>query len=193
MKSGLKLLFFIIALSPAFCLGQQTVFVTEEGSNEKEPKIKKHIFSQIGFSIPIQSNPNFGKYYGTKRDDNRLIPDGVCLNVGLGMHYRKWVGVSINTGIDWRIKHKLVSAPVYGSVMFNPQIGYTGIYAEYGLGTAFALGRWDLSGLYQKYKLGLILDNEICIFIDLSRYGYPLHGYSEIGSFSIGMSILSLE
>ena len=158
---------------------QDTVFIiAEEDPDEKESLFEKeYVFSQIGLSFLF-----------TKGDVS-----GFGVNAGIGLHHNKWIGVSINSDVDWLGTQKLFTIPVYGSIMFNPQIDDTTIYGEVGLGQAFAIGRGDLSGFYQKYKIGLLLHNEICIFAQASVYGFRHHEFKQMGCVGLGMSILSLE
>jgi hypothetical protein len=108
-------------------------------------------------------------------------------------HLKKWVALSANTGVDWRIKQKLVSVPVYAALTLNPHFNKeTSVMLQAGLGHAFAIGRGDLSGTYQKYRAGIFF-NDILIFADASMFGFPLEDTPEMGSFTLGISLLNFN
>ncbi len=100
--------------------------------------------------------------------------------------------MGINTGIDARIKSKLVAVPVYATVTLNPHFGGdASVLFQYGYGHAFALGRGSLSGAYSKYKLGVHIDNDILVYLDVSIIDFPLNDYNRVGSFSLGIDLLN--
>lgn len=169
-----------------------TFFQVSAQENKKStPFSEKSTFTQFEITIPLKGNDTYGEIddYGT-RSDYMLVPDGISSKFGYGIHHNKWVGISIHSGIDWKITPKLVSVPVYGQITLNPRIGEeTGILLQLGLGKSFALGRGDLSGTYHKIRLGLS-DSDLALFIDVSSHGFSIRG-TEMGSFSIGISLFS--
>ncbi|WP_294823848.1 hypothetical protein [uncultured Flavobacterium sp.] len=190
-------------LSCLCCFGQvddekkETVFITYSEPGDKPAA--EFIFGQLSVSVPIRANPytdEIREYYaqtGTEYKPSVLdyvIPNGVSANIGFGVHYKSWVGISANTGIDWLATEKLVYAPVYGSILFTPQLwDETNIYMQAGYGWSYAIGRGNLSGFYQKYRLGLLFDNTSSVFLDFSTSDFPIYEYKYAGSFSIGVAI----
>ena len=197
-----KLLLALLMLCSPFAFAQKpdTVFTTYSDPNEKEAKPQPY-FLQVSLSIPIRANPySTDETYndnGTVNDpENKptvldyIIPDGLGAHIGYGLQLKSWVGISANTGIDWMASEQLVSAPVYGSIFFNPQIWEEyNITLQAGVGKAFALGRGNLSGTYQKYRLGFIQDNHGSLYLEANSYDFPIHGRGSAGNISIGLSL----
>lgn len=177
-------------LASATSFAQDTVYQTFSSPEEKEHGI---LFTQVVLSVPFNLNPNRGNYDPvTEESEPWFIPDGISVHGGAGIHLKKWVGLSVNTGIDWRIRQKLVSAPVYGMLTVNPHFNKdTSVLLQAGFGQAYALGRGNLNGTYQKYRLGIMFDDDMCIFIDGSLFGYPLKDIRETGTFTIGFSLFT--
>jgi hypothetical protein len=183
----------------------ETIFqTTNEGA---EPDGEKHYFGQFSLSVPIRANPYRDDY--DYQDDNGdgvideeeqkfsaldyIYPDGLSLQYGMGLHYHKWIGISANFGIDWIATGKLVTVPLYGAVFLSPKIWEsTNLYLQAGLGHTFALGRGDLSGTYQKYRLGLDFESEIILYLEVNRYGFNLYDMDTAGSISLGISITGM-
>ncbi|MFL9844576.1 hypothetical protein [Flavobacterium rhizosphaerae] len=169
----------------------ETIFVTEYSAQDKaSPQI---FFTQISLSIPFRSNP--AKDEVENYDDTEptvldyFLPDGIGLNYGIGIHFKSWIGLSANTGIEWIGSEKLVSAPVYGSVIFIPRFFEdTNLYMQAGYGYAFALGRGNLSGTYAKARLGLAGEMQ-ALYVEVTGNNFNMHGKSTIGSFSIGVTL----
>ena len=146
-------------------------------------------FSQFEITIPLKGNDTYGEIDGNGNRSNYLIvPDGISSKFGYGIHHNKWIGISIHSGIDWKITPKLVAVPVYGQFTFNPKIGNeTGILFQVGMGKSYAIGRGNLSGNYHKIRLGLS-DSDLSLFIDVSSHGFQIRG-NDMGSFSVGISL----
>ena len=179
----------------------ETVFITKSDPNEKVVG-DQHTFTQFTLSVPLRGNPEADEIEDIKNEYasrgeqyeptvlDYVLPNGLSAHGGYGLHFRSWIGISANAGIDWIATEKIVSAPVYGSIVFNPQIwDETSVYLQAGYGRAFALGRGSLSGEYYKYRIGLGNDNDVSLFIDLSRNKFALHDLKEINVISIGISI----
>jgi len=198
-----------LLLTCTFCLHAQnkkpeTIFTTI--NEDQEPEGEKHYFGQFSLSIPIRSNP-YRDEYNTYTDTNGngitdesereytvldyIWPDGVSLHYGAGVHYKKWIAISANTGIDWLVTGKLVSVPVYASLYFSRQIWEsTNVVLQGGYGYTFALGRGNLGGAYQKYRIGLGFDNESIFYIEANMYGFNLYDMKPAGSLCLGISII---
>jgi hypothetical protein len=197
LQRSLCLTVFCLLFS-SFC-NAQTVFITSEKEIKKDPnelgeyEKTRPVYTQAAFSFPLSINPEFGEPTGFEDEKEPFfLPDGLSAHAGAGVHYRGWIGVGMNVGIDWKLNQKLVSAPVYASVFLNPHFNETtSFFLQGGYGRAFALGRGELNGIYQKYRVGILSDN-LLIFADLNLFGYGLHGTKEMGSLSIGVSLMDL-
>ncbi|OIQ21676.1 MAG: hypothetical protein BM557_02440 [Flavobacterium sp. MedPE-SWcel] len=170
-----------------------TTTVTEPKKKEKKKKRSFAPFIQMAYSIPFNTIPEKDKnspYYEEGDDSSDFnIPDGIGVHFGYGMFYNSWIGISADTGIDFIGSQKLVSAPVYGTLTLTPFQSKKGeLLLQASLGHAFALGRGNLSGTYQKYRIGgRVLKNGIYIYFEANIYGFPIYEYKEAGSFSIGI------
>lgn len=184
----------------------ETIFkVTNE---DVKPDGEKHYFGQFSLSVPIRSNPYRDEYYSYTDDNGNgaldagernysaldyVWPDGLSIHYGMGLHYKKWVGISANAGIDWLATGKLVTTPVYAALFFSPQFwDTTNLYLQAGYGYTFALGRGNLGGTYEKYRAGLNFDNDLVLYLEVNRYGFPLYDMNPAGSVCIGASITGL-
>jgi hypothetical protein len=198
MKSASKIFYTLMLLLSAFTYGQEnTVFITKSEPEDKPSP--DYIFTQISISVPVRGNPysneiraeyeaQGAEYKSTVLD--YVIPNGLSLHGGMGVHLKSWVVVSANTGIDWIATEKLVSAPVYGSFMFIPQIWEEpNILLQAGYGRAFAIGRGNLSGEYRKFRFGLIFDNHVSIYADWSQNDFVLHELKSVTPISVGIAV----
>lgn len=151
---------------------------------------EKTTFTQFELTIPLKGNDTYGEVDNNgNRSDYRFIPDGISTKFGFGIHFEKWVGLSLHSGIDWKITPKLVSTPVYAQITLNPLLGdETRLLVQAGYGHSFAIGRGNLNGKYYKARLGVTTGDDLGIFIDVSTYGFAVKG-TEIGSFSLGICI----
>lgn len=186
----------IFLLIVSYGYSQETVFITSEAKEDKEKKSlfgEAGAFSNFAVSVPIRGNdPNYIS------DDNSdrpwFLPDGINLHGGFGVHTTQTIALSANAGLDGLISEKLVAAPVYASLILNPKIGdETSIYAQAGIGWAFALGRGNLSGLYQKYRLGIANGDHIGFFAEVNAYGFGIYSPNQIYSFNIGIALFNFE
>ena len=197
-----KTIFALFLLSAqVFAQNSKTVFITRSEPDEKEAGLTP-FFRMASLSIPLRGNPYRDNatldYEGNPVINNNersssglsfFIPDGLSAQGGYGLHLKTWVALSANTGIDWMATEQLVTVPVYGSLIFNPQIWEEyNVYLQFGAGHAFALGRGDLSGPYQKYRIGLSKYNEGSFYIEANRYNFPIHGMANTGNISIGFA-----
>jgi hypothetical protein len=196
LRTSLLSTLFLLLLS-SFCRAQ-TIFVTSEEEIKKRPEegIYEHgrpVFAQAAFSFPLAVNPDHGEPTGYEDEkESFFLPDGLSAHVGAGVHYRGCVGVGMNVGLDWKLNQKLVSAPVYVSLFLNPHFNeYDSAFFQAGYGRAYALGRGDLHGVYQKYRVGFLSDG-LLIFAEANLYGYGLNNIKEMGSISFGISFLDL-
>ena len=180
-------LFYLLLLYCQFGFAQGVI----DSKDIREEK-SEHTFIQFHFSVPIRANQYAGEidpYSGEK--EPWFLPDGISGRIGIGIHYDKWIGAGINTGIDWKGNDCLVVAPVFASLRFSPQVGEeTRITADAGYGKSFALGRSALVGNFKKISLGIESEDGYGLYIELCQYGFSLNGIEKVGSFSIGISYL---
>jgi len=196
MRSSLKLLVFVAFFVSPFCYTQEkqkpTVFITTDDKPEDKKVYEgRGLFSQFSGAIYFVGNKNAGKRIeGSDDTESAFLPDGLKAHAGFGAHLKEWTGISVNGGIDYQINPKLVFTPVYGTVFLNPHFGMDSSFVlEAGYGWAFALGRGDLSGFYQKYRLGYMNSDRISIFIEYNQMGFTYNDYKLVGGISIGLSI----
>lgn len=182
----------------SLCFGQETVFITSENFKTEEEKYEgSFYYTQIGFSIPIIVNneEDYEDQYYQDDDESfwdQFELDGISINAGAGVHFKKWVALGIGTGLDCRINAKLVAVPVYGVLTFNPHFnGDSSFLLQYSYGHSFALGRGDLSGPYQKYKLGIHFDNYTLVYLDVSVIDIPVSNFKNVQSISIGLDLMN--
>lgn len=169
-----------------------TLFFTFTGlSQEINKPLSFDHFTQFEVSIPLQGNKNRGEVYHDGRSNNSwFLPDGINANFGYGLHYKQWLGLSVNSGIGMKLSEKLVVAPVFANFRIMPKIAdETRLGIDVGYGQSFALGRGNLNGDFKRIKLNLESD-ELQFFIEVLSYGIRLNNNSQ-GSISIGVALVS--
>lgn len=197
MKSLHKLYFIVLlAVSYGYAQDGTTVFVTGEVKDVKKEKTplfgEAAAFSNFTFSLPFKANENYDRY--DDYDDSWFLPDGITFHGGFGVHTTRTIAVSANAGIDGLISSKLVAAPVYGSLLLNIKFNDdTTMYAQAGIGKAFALGRGDLSGLYQKYRIGFSNGEHLGFFAEVNYYGFSVYDTKQLGTFNLGISLFNFN
>lgn len=175
----------------------QTVYITRDiiDTKERRPLFGKvRTFSNFSFSAPFRANPEYGTNDPNGNSGTWFIPDGLNIQGGFGLHTTQTLALSINSGIDGLITPKLVAVPVYGSLLINPAINEDStLYIQIGVGQAFALGRGDLSGLYQKYRLGVTNSDKLGVFIEANYYGFGLYDIKQVSSINLGISLFNFN
>jgi hypothetical protein len=153
----------------------------------------KNTYVQFDVTLPLKGNPDREEVDPyTKEKGTWFVPDGIGSKIGYGIHYNKWVGIGIHTGLEWKWTDKLVVAPVFANFRLSPKIGEeTRITLQLGLGKTIALGRGDLIGEYKKISLGIQTSDDFLLFIEVSGYGIPINNQKETGSLSLGISLNS--
>lgn len=161
----------------------------------QEAKIEKTsdftTFSQFEVAIPLVGNPNRNENINQETTDRSwFIPDGISSKFGYGIRHKKWIGVSVHSGIDWKATYKLVAVPVYGNFRLSTALGSDyRITAQAGFGKGFALGRGNLTGNYTRVSLGFETDEDFIFFIEGSSYNFKLKNENSIGLISFGIAL----
>jgi hypothetical protein len=84
----------------------------------------------------------------------------------------------------------MIATPFFFNLRIMPKFGEeTRLGIELGLGHAFALGRGNLSGTFQRAKLGLESD-DFQIFLQVVSDGFRIPNNSQ-GSLCLGISLLT--
>lgn len=198
MKFQLQHKLLLAVLLAGFYGHAQTVFITREipDTKEKRPLFgETGIFSNFSFSLPFRANPEYGTNDPYNENSGTwFIPDGINFQGGFGIHATKTIALSINSGIDGLITPKLVAVPVYASLIINPHLNEdTSLFFQAGVGHAFALGRGDLSGVYQKYRLGVGDTEGIGFFIEANYYGFGLGNLKQVSTINLGISLFNFN
>lgn len=201
MKSLHKyFLLLLLCASYGFSQDGSTVFITKEIKDEKKEKKsffgEAGVFSNFSISVPFRVNTERGTNDPDTGETSEywFLPDGINFHGGFGVHSTETFALSINTGIDGMITPKLVAVPVYASLLVNPRFGDESTMAlQYGIGRAFALGRGDLSGLYQKYRLGFTNGDKMGFFIEANYYGFGLRDIRQVSTINLGICLFNFE
>jgi hypothetical protein len=183
MKHNFHLLLLLICFSS---------FAQEIKDSEQIEKPKtKRTFLQFDASIPFAANIHRGETYADgSKNTTWFLPNGFSGKFGFGIQQNKWIGVSLHTGIDWKINEKLVAVPLFGNLRISPLIGEaTRLTLQAGYGKGFALGRGNLVGTYQKYSIGIENDEDTMIFAEISGYDFKINNNTATYSFSLGIAL----
>lgn len=75
---------------------------------------KKFTYTQFDVTVSIKGNPDrdLEDPY-THEKGSWFLPDGLGSKFGYGIHYKKWIGLGIHSGINWEWTDKLVVVPVF--------------------------------------------------------------------------------
>jgi hypothetical protein len=156
---------------------------------KSKPLSENGQFIMFDITVPLRGNETYGEIdENGNRSDYWFLPDGIGAKIGYGIHFSEWIGLSLNTGFDVVAQQKLFSVPVYASIVLTPRINDDlSLFLQYGFGKSFAIGRGNLSGYYNKFRVGL--GDEIIIFADVSVNGFGVRNIENSGSFSLGLTI----
>jgi hypothetical protein len=142
----------------------------------------------------LRLNPDYGKTNDS--DENKetyLLPDGVSLHAGLGVHIDQTLAFTLNSGFDWHVDAGLFSVPIYASALLNLTVADgQSILLQYGYGHAFAIAHGDISGTYQKFRLGYCLDI-VGIFAEINSYGYAWKDAPKMTAINLGFLVSIFE
>lgn len=200
MKSLLRIL--VLTLTISLCHAQdKTVFITSEEGFKKKDKDRAGLFDEAGLlttfsgSMSFKFNPNRGTTDPDtgETDDNWFVPNGLGIHGGLGIHTTQSIALTINTGIDGKLESKLIAVPVYASLLLNPTINDSSLFFQIGMGQAFALGRGNLSGFYQKYRIGIADEEGLGFFAELNLYGFDTYSTQQLATLNIGVVLFKFD
>lgn len=186
MKARILTVFVFLATTRLFA--QDDVIVINADADPKP----RNTWSYVKFDIstPLRDNP-----YRDEVDPETgetgywFLPDGLSGRVGFGYNFNDFFTIGGATGIDWKSSHKIVTMPVFAEARLSPRVGdEIRLYLTGGFGHAFAIGRGNLSGNFQKYAIGIGNDEGSFFFIELSVYDFPIHEMPLYGSLSLGVS-----
>ncbi|MFY7740102.1 MAG: hypothetical protein ACOVQC_06260 [Flavobacterium sp.] len=157
---------------------------------KSKPLSENGQFFIFDISVPFRGNETYGEIdENGNRSDYWFLPDGFGAKFGYGIHFSEWIGLSLNTGFDVVAQQKLFSVPVYASIVLTPSVSSeSSILLQYGFGKSFAIGRGNLSGYYNKFRIGFG-DEEFLFFADLSLNGFNVRNIENTGSISLGLTI----
>ncbi|MFC4816275.1 MULTISPECIES: hypothetical protein [unclassified Flavobacterium] len=126
----------------------------------------------------------------TEDDESKplFIPNSLGLKYGVGLQKNKWLGISVNTGIDIRLKLKLVAVPVFGNLRLSPffRDEKSRIALNLGYGRGYAIGRGDMQGRYRRINLSFESYDDVGLLIELSEYNFNFNNKTSTVIFSIG-------
>ncbi|MES2485948.1 MAG: hypothetical protein V4581_08405 [Bacteroidota bacterium] len=195
-------LFVLFLFTLAAHAQNRTVYVVKNDSLAKpSPKTdgdsffdNLNPFAQFAGSIPLRYNPEYGNTNTSNGDAaTYFLPDGLSMHGGMGFHIGQTLAFTANSGFDWHIETGLFSVPVYGSAILN--IRYSdeeSILLQYGYGRAFAIGHGNLSGGYQKFRVGYVIDI-LGIFAEINNYGYAWKDAPTMSSINFGVQLFVFE
>jgi hypothetical protein len=154
---------------------------------------KKFTYTQFDITVAFTGNPNRDEMDPyTNKKQSFFIPDGIGSKIGYGIHFKKWIGLGIHSGLNWEWSSKLVVAPVFANLRLSPKISdETRITLQLGLGKASALGHGNLIGDYKKVSLGFQTSDDLLIFIELNHYTIPIKREPDSGNISLGIALIS--
>ena len=154
---------------------------------------KKFTYTQFDITVSIKGNPDRDvEDQYTHKKGSWFLPDGLGAKFGYGIHYKKWIGLGIHSGINWEWTDKLAVVPVFANFRLSPLLGDdTRITLQLGLGKAIALGRGDLTGDYKKISLGIQTSDDIILFVELNNYSFPINNQRDSGNISLGLSLIT--
>lgn len=169
------------------------VGLSQEYNSPTDKTKISHFYTQFDFAIPIKGNPNRNDDYinGVENTNkNWFIPDGLSAKIGYGIQQNRWIGLSFNTGIDWKGTEKFVAVPIYANFRISPAISQESrITLQLGYGKGFTLGRGNLSGEYKKVSLGIETESDLIIFIEVADYKIKVGQFNSVGCVSLGIAL----
>lgn len=147
-------------------------------------------YLKLDVSTPLRENPYRDEIDPVTGETGYwYVPDGISARIGIGYNFRDFFTIGATTGIDWKAAHAIVTVPVFAEARLSPLVGDDlRLYLAGGYGRAFAIGRGNLSGEFQMYRLGLGNDEGSYFFVEFAIYGFTIHEMPRYGSISLGIS-----
>jgi hypothetical protein len=169
---------------------KDSIVLATPAKNKKGFLDKLHPFRQLSLSTSLRLNPIYGKTNNSNNDAGAFfLPDGISLHAGMGYHINQTFALTASTGVDWNIGTKLFNVPVYASALFNISVADgQSMLLQYGAGYNVAIGQGNLSGVYQKFRVGYVFDI-LGIFAEINNYGYPFKDAPTMATLNLGVQV----
>ncbi|WP_136667192.1 hypothetical protein [Flavobacterium sp. H122] len=192
MKNRFLLLFFLLS---SLAFSQDTSLYGSTLQDSIKPKYERTrpispVFKQFEITTSLSINDEDDDPY-TEEDESKplFIPNSLGVKYGFGLQKNKWLGISFNTGIDIRLKQKLVAVPLFANLRLSPffrdEQGRLVINLGYGRG--YAIGRGDMQGRYRRINLSFEGPENIGLLVELSDYGFHFNNKPSNVLFSLGV------
>lgn len=89
-----KILIFMLFFSYSSYSQEETI---------KEDEINPTFFQfDLSFPLKVNTNRNDPNY----KNNSWFLPDGLSAKFGYGLQHKKWIGLSLHSGIDWKGNEK---------------------------------------------------------------------------------------
>ncbi len=187
----MKRLLLLAILLHSFCHAQQDSLASEHKATDREARLaNRAMVFKLEVAVPIVGNPYWDEYDNTSQDDDEsnpwFLPAGLNVKVGAGIRLTRFFILGAVSGLESRLDHKLVVAPVLGDLtVLIPVPDGSHLLANAGIGRVFALGRDGLSGDYRRIGIGFGNSNGAAL-LELSQYGLAYKGKTALTNFSVG-------
>jgi hypothetical protein len=170
-----KLIVFWLAISSFPSLGQNEE--TNSGT-----------FYQFDLLIPLIRTERVSVNEASSQD-SKVIFNGIAAKFGYGIQHQKWIGLSVNSGLDWALSEKLLAIPLYGNLRlsygFQSESRIT-LQAGYGIGYGI-INNYNFAN-YGKLSLGLETDNDFILFAEISGYNFK-NNIPYVGIIGLGIAV----
>lgn len=174
MKKQLSLLLLIVFQTLSF------------GQNEET---NSDTFYQFDVLIPLIRSERVETNNTSSSQDSKVIFNGISTKFGYGIQYKKWIGLSVHSGIDWALSEKLLAIPLYGNLRlsygFESDLRIT-LQAGYGIGYGI-INDYNFAN-YGKFSLGLETDNDFILFAEISAYNFK-NNIPDVGFIGLGIAL----
>jgi len=179
----------------------RTVYIVKNDSLARPKPVRNDnfldefsLFGQAALSTPLRFNPDYGKTNDSDEDAATcLLPDGLSIHGGFGVHLDQALALTVNSGFDWHADANLFSVPVYASALLNIRLSDENSFMlQYGYGRAFAIGHGHLAGTYEKLRVAYVIDI-VGIFAEINQYGYAWKDAPEMSGVNLGIQVFVFE
>lgn len=183
-------LVFCLSVSAQEAEKEKRSFIYNSFKLDKDADEVNQAYLKLDVSTPLKYNEHHDETDPqTGEKGYWFLPDGINARVGIGYNYDDLLTVGGATGIDWKAFQKIVTVPIFAETRLSPKVGEeTRIYLTAGYGHAFALGRGNLNGNFQKYSLGVGNDEGSYFFLELNYYGFPIQDFHSFATINLGIS-----